>query len=479
MFKVVLINPKLKNWSPNVYVPLGITYIASVLEQEGYSVEIIDLNVENIKDEDILEKVDNSNIVGITGMITEYREVLRLVNIIKKFNREIKIVLGGPLATTIPRELLQISQADIVVLGEGEKTIAELISRIKTGDNLASIKGIAYKDDNHIDISGPADPIIDIDTIPFPARHLLYMDKYLGNHFKSFGFRSKEFDNIKSTNLISSRGCPYNCTFCFKEMWGHKWRGRRPANIVEEMKLLNREYGVNGFLFNDDTFVLDRKRVFEFCQLLKALNMGLIWYCNGRVNLMTKELLKTMHDAGCLGICYGIESGNQQILNSMKKNIKLDNIREVVKWTKEAGIHVSGYFMIGMLDETKASIEETFVFAKELELDYYGFSLTTPIIGTELFNVALERGQTDRDKIDGMGEWSLHINANLTRNCSYSDLRGYENRAFKEFYINKRFGKHYFLNPYFWKETAKVLISVRNKEQLTELVNKAKGIISS
>lgn len=475
--RILLINPRLRAWSPNVYIPLGITYIGTVLKREGYNVEIVDLNAEKMDNRKLLRKVENADIVGITGMITEYAEVLRLIKMAKEAKENTKVILGGPLATTLPKELLQASRADFVVIGEGERTIVNLVSAIRQANNLADIKGIAYKDGDRIIVTDRVEPIANLDTIPFPARNLLHMKRYLKNYFKSFGLKIEGFGEIISTNLITSRGCPYNCTFCFKGMWGHKWRGRSPANVVTEMELLYSTYGVNGFLFTDDVFVLDRKRVFEFCQLLKNRGMHIAWYCNGRVNLMTKELLKAMYDTGCRGICYGIESGNQQVLDSMKKNITLDQAREVVRWTKEAGINVIGYFMIGLPGETKATIKETIAFAKELELDFYSFSLTTPFPGTELYDSALKAGLIRGEKTS-LKDWSLHVNANLTQDCSAADLAAFENEAFKEFYLKRRFGKYYFFTPVFLKEVVSVLLSLRNKEQAKELAKKAAALLA-
>jgi len=475
---IVLINPRLSAWSPNIWVPLGLTYIAAALEQKGHNVEIIDLNAKRLDDDNLKRRVENAYIVGITGMITEHGEILRLVDVVKKANAEARVVLGGPLATTLPQELLQVSQADFIVVGEGERTIVNLVSAIEHSDSFADIKGVAYKEGNQIVATGPVEPIANLDTIPFPARHLLDMKRYLRNHFKSFGLKIKELGEIRSTNLITSRGCSYSCTFCFKGMWGNKWRGRSPANIVAEMELLYRTYSVNGFFFNDDTFVLDRKRILEFCQLLKSRSMDIAWYCNGRVNLMTKELLKAMYNAGCRGISYGIESGNQQVLDSMKKNITLDRTRKVVRWTKEAGINVAGYFMIGMLGETKATIKETIAFAKELEVDFYGFSLTTPLPGTELYNSALKAELIQGEQVS-LKDWSLYVNVNLTQDCSKAELATFENKAFREFYLEKKFGKYYFFSPPLYKEVAGVLLSHRNKERAKELANKAKGVVSS
>ena len=474
--KITLLNPRLKTWSPNAYVPLGLGYIAASLEQAGHYVEIIDLNVQRVNNTQLQKRLVGSEIIGMTGMITEYQTLLGLVDVVKAANAEARVVLGGPLATALPQKLLQESGADFIVLGEGEKTIVDLVSAIESGGDYSDIKGIAFKTDGRINITEPVEPIADLDTIPFPARHLLDMKRYIKDHFESFGIKIRGFGRVRSTNLVSSRGCPYSCTFCFKDMWGHKWRGRSPENIIREMELLYDTHNVNGFFFNDDTFVLDRERVLEFCRQLIDKKMNIVWYCNGRVNLMTEEMLAAMYASGCRGIAYGIESGNQQVLDSMKKNETLDQVREVVAWTKQAGIHVTGYFMLGMLGETRATIHETMAFARELELDFHGFSLTTPIPGTELYDSALEAGLISGDKTD-LGEWSLHTNANLTRDCSDDELVDFANEAFREFYLRKRFGKYYFLNPGLIKAQIKVLAALRNREQARELFKKAGGVI--
>ncbi len=472
--KITLLNPRLKTWSPNAYVPLGLAYIAALLEQAGHEVAIIDLNVHRVKNRRLQQRISGAEIIGITGMITEYQTVLELVAAVKAAGNKSRVILGGPLATALPHQLLQASAADFIVLGEGEKTIVNLVAAIEQGDDCGDIKGIAYRSGGQVVLNEPVEPIVDLDTVPFPARHLLDMARYIKDHFQSFGIKIRGFGKIRSTNLISSRGCPYNCTFCFKDMWGHKWRGRSPANIIEEIELLHKEYKINGFFFNDDTFVLDRERVFEFCRQLGEKNLKIAWYCNGRVNLMTEELLAAMYAAGCRGLAYGIESGNQQVLDSMKKNETLEQVREVVAWTKQAGIHVTGYFMLGNLGETRATIRETLDFARELELDYHGFSLTTPIPGTELYDSALKAGLISEDATN-VEEWSLHTNANLTKDCSDDDLIDFSNETFREFYLRKRFGKYYFINPSLIREEIKVLLALRNREQFRELVNKARG----
>ena len=176
--KIILLNPRLRTWSPNVYVPLGLTYIAAVLEREGHNVEVIDLNVQKIDINSLQKIVTNAEIVGITGMITEYQEVIRLANIVKEAKTEVKLVLGGPLASTLPEELLKNSRSDFVVIGEGEKTIVNLVSAIRQDSGFSDVKGIAYKTDSKVNFTGSVVPIQDIRQyhlrvrIQYPYRHL-------------------------------------------------------------------------------------------------------------------------------------------------------------------------------------------------------------------------------------------------------------------------------------------------------------------
>lgn len=477
--EIILINPRLRAWSPNIWVPLGLTYIAAILENDGHSIEILDLNEKKMTEDDLRNHFKKDvDVVGVTGMITEYQKILKIIDIAKDGFPDRKLILGGPLATTLPQQLLKQSKADFVVVGEGENTTLELAQAIEHGTDIAEIRGIAYKKREEVIINAPVIPIGNLDAIPFPARHLLDMNKYIKNHFEIYGFDIKGYGKIRSTNLISSRGCPYDCTFCFKDMWGYKWRGRSAGNIIAEIELLNEKYNVNGFHFSDDTFVLDKKRVFEFTSLLKKSGLDVVWSCNGRVNLMQKDMLIAMHDAGCIGIAYGIESGNQSILDSMKKNITLNQTKNVLKWTKEIGINTTGCFMIGMLGESKETIMDTINFAKELDLDFYSFSITTPLPGTELYKEAMKKGliQTDMTSLKG---WDFDVDVNLTKDCTDKNLRAFKYEAFKEFTLKKQFGKYYIINPIFIRNSLKVVLGLRDIAEVKNFMKNVGGIVKS
>ncbi len=468
---IILLNPRLKTWSPNIYIPTGLAYIAATIEHMGHSVKIIDLNAQKIPNKKLMRDLKTADIIGITGMITEYEEVLRLTSISRESNKRAKIILGGSLATTYTNKVLTSSEAEIAVMGEGEETIAEVISAIESNQSLSSIKGIVYKDNGRIVINPMREPIKDIDSILYPARHLLDINRYTNQHFKSFGIKMPK---VKSTTLFSSRGCPYNCTFCFKNIWGHKWRGRSPENMIGEIKQLQKDYGFNAFIFYDDTFVMDSKRVIEFSRQLIDEKLNINWYCNGRVNLMTKEMLEIMHTSGCVGIGYGLESGNQQVLDSIRKGIILEQVREVTKWTMEAGIHVTGYFMIGLLGETKSTIKETIDFARELDLNFYAFALTAPIMGTALYDSAKEQGRIGQTELE---DWSFHAIANLTKDCTTKELEHYLESALREFIIEKRYGKHYLINPLLWIYGIRTVFFLIRKRSLKMLLEKVWTIL--
>uniref|UniRef100_A0A6M3KWX0 Putative vitamin B12-binding domain containing protein n=1 Tax=viral metagenome TaxID=1070528 RepID=A0A6M3KWX0_9ZZZZ len=409
---ITLINPRLRSWSPTVVPPLGLAYIATSLEDKGHKVKIVDMNSTKVSDSELVEIGESSDVVGVTGMVTEYEQVKRITMLVKRYgSKKTKnmVVVGGALATTFPDELMAFPQVDCVVVGEGEKAVLKAIS----GDE--KLVQMSY--------------VNDLDGVAFPARHLLDMSKY-NTQFHDF-----ESKGIMATTMVTSRGCPYSCTFCYKDMWGHKWRGRSPQNIVDEMDSIHKDYDISGFIFNDDTFVLDKNRVIKFCELMRLRNYK--WMCNGRVNLMSPSLLEAVASSGCVEIAYGIESGSQEMLDLIKKNITLDEIRMVVGWTKSLGMRVNGYFILGLPGETKESIKKTIDFAEELGLDFYGFSLATPMPNTEMYKYAMENGYINSEYALSLNDWAFKVNVNMTIDCSDKELQDFKSNAFAKFTVNK------------------------------------------
>ena len=464
--RITLINPRLKTWSPNVYPPLGLCYIAAALEKAGQEVDILDMNSQRVSDKALVRRIEQSPMVGIGGLVTEYNEVVRLAKVTKQADENKIVVLGGPLATTHSRELLVASGADVAVIGEGEQTIVELVGAIEQGSSKELIKGIVYRDGDRVVAHSPREPEMNLDSIPHPARHLLDMRRYSTHHFKTFGIKVPK---MKSTTLISSRGCCFKCSFCC-DQYEHRWNARSPRDIVSEMQELRTGYDIRGFVFNDDTFVVNRKRVLDFCSLLKEELPDVVWYCNGRVNLMDEEMIRAMAKSGCAGIAYGIESGNQKILDSVHKQITLEQVERIVGLTKKYGIHVTGYFMLGILGDTKQTIQETLDFAEKLDLDFYGWGITSPIPGTEMYQRAVEMGLVDPNK--KLEDWSFYTQMNLSKDCSHEELERYNNYAFKHFTMERRWGKHYLWNWRLEWEGIRTFVFLLRKRNVGILINK-------
>ncbi len=272
--------------------PLGLAYLGAVLEKSGYSVRILDLNAEpnlssNFKNI-LLE--DKPEIVGISCLTPFYSAVLSLARITKELTNA-RVVVGGAHATALPEELLESTVIDYVVLGEGESTLVELTDSLLRGKNKPdTIKGIAYIKDNKFYKTTPREYIQNLDVLPFPARHLLPIDKY----------KSPQYKQSKVTSIITSRGCPYSCIFCdYRFLMGPKFRRRSPQNVVTEIIECIRKYNIQHVSFRDSTFTFDEKWIYEFCQLIHNSNVKIDWDCNGRVNLVTVKMLDEMKKAGC------------------------------------------------------------------------------------------------------------------------------------------------------------------------------------
>ena len=384
--RILLINPMLSTRA--VYFPLGLGYIASILLNEGCEVRVLDINALKLGEEDVAKQIAASgfDIVGITALITQYTYVKWLTETVRRINPSARIVIGGGLATAVPEIILKNSEADISVIGEGEDTIREVITALRNNTRLKDVRGIYFKENGNICRTELRAPIENLDSLPLPARHLFPMEKYIGS--MDLGFVDPR---IRATNLVSSRGCPYNCVYCCQDIFSQTFRARSVPKIIEEIQLLKRTYNLNGITFNDDTFVLDRKRVQSFCAELIRSNTGIHWACNGRANLVDSELLKTMANAGCKYIAYGIESGNQAILDSLNKKVTVEQAKQAIELTWKAGIFPHAYLMIGMFGETRETIEDTLRFCKDTCCGF-NFSYVTPFPGTMLCRQATEAG---------------------------------------------------------------------------------------
>jgi radical SAM superfamily enzyme YgiQ (UPF0313 family) len=412
--KILLINPPIREWAkPNVF-PVGLGYIASALRKEGFEVEVFDINAFRWNKTELEGKIKNADfdVAGIGAIVTVYRYVKWLIQIIKKYHPDKKIVAGGSVGTSIPHIILGKTEVEIVCLGEGEATVVDLMKALQAKkEALHEVDGIWFRDSNGIIVKNRRrKPIKDLDVLPWPAWDLFPMDIYLKNPVGAPN-RNKWIDGGAgdtvplSMNINGTRGCPYKCIYCYHDFMGQGYRYRSPESIVKEMRFLHDIYGARYFHFTDDEYCLRKDFIYDFCKKVKEeFNHQITWGCAGRVNLMTEDLIATMADAGCVLIGYGIESGSQRMLDVMKKNVTVEQSKEAVRLTKKYLGWADCSFMIGTPGENRETIKETIDFCKELELTPEVIFFITPYPGTELYRMALELG-----KIGDEEEYALNL----------------------------------------------------------------------
>ncbi len=366
-----------------VFPPMGLAYIAAVLKKNNVPVEILEANAWDLTHEQISNYIksyspDFVGITSTTSLIEEAHEIAKLCE------KGIKVVIGGVHASSMAQETLEkFGRFDYLVRGEGEFAMLELVQ----GKSISKILGLSYRDKKKIIHNKERKLNEDLDSLPFPARELLPMSKYF-----SVGAKQTPSDYI-----LSSRGCPYQCIFCADHLvHGRKFRYRTAENVIKEVEYLSSK-GVRDFDFIDDNFTMIPERVDKFCDIMieKGLNKKISWRCsNGiRVDLITPALLKKMKQAGCYMVSLGIESGNEEILNKMKKSINLEKVRRAVKWCKHAGIETRGLFMFGNLGENKKTMEDSIKFAKSLDLDTATFHITIPFPNTDYWKIIQKEGK--------------------------------------------------------------------------------------
>lgn len=383
--KIVFIQPKGYPLHPErAYEPLNLGYLAAYLQQNGdRDIKIHICAYE--RDRDVTKDAATSNIVGITATSPMMTHGKALAKQIKKINPQAVIVFGGSHPSALPESTLDDKNIDVVVRGEGEVTVFKLVEAIERGGSLETIPGVSYKLSGKIVHNPNRELIQDIDTIPYPARDLLMQERFTKRFYRMFGQRSAW--------VLSSRGCPFQCSYCASKcVWGRKWRARSPQNIIGEIEELIDKYGINRVDFADDTFTVSKNRILSFCELLKKNKIGISWGCNVHANTIDKEMLEAMKATGCKEIWIGVESGSPRILKELKKGTDIAKIREAFKVSKEVGLPRRAYLMIGSPSENLETIRETEALIDEIKPDYAGFTILTPFPGCELYAHARKMG---------------------------------------------------------------------------------------
>ena len=400
--KVLLINPPAENLireslptvvedCTGIYPPLGLLYIAAYAETlPGCSLKLIDCQAEHYSHQDLpaIIQAFAPDVVGIQAMTFTMIDVLKVAETVKAVVPNALVVAGGPHPTIYPRETVSLASIDVVVYGEGEQAFLAILEKKARGESLDNIPAVMTKVSvkrNNLDISLQYIP--DLDTLKTPSRHLLNLSRYYSPMVRS----------RRVTTMMSSRGCPCRCTFCDRPQMGKVFRKRSARNVFEEMSYCVKELGIGEIIFYDDTFTIDQKRVLELCDILEREKLSVQWDIRARIDTMTPEMLHRLKKAGCVRIHYGVESGSPRIQKAIKKNLNLDQVKEVFSATKKLGIETLGYFMIGLPSETLTDIEMSLDLLVKLEMDFASITVFTPYPGTEIYKQAVADGIYKKD----------------------------------------------------------------------------------
>lgn len=446
--RVLLINP------PNTYhygddfavtFPLGLAYLAAVLEQNGHEPIIIDSLAGYGPPTDMTdglyrcgmtetELVDATlklapDLIGVTCAYTVQYPTTRSLAKAIKHATAVPIVIGGAHCSALPSETLAEGCFDYVVIGEGELPLLALCAHLERGFSLAGVKGIVFRDSGGNLHKTDKDPMKEVNNLPMPARHLFNLDHYINSPYSHNGSTLR----MPYATMITSRGCPLSCSFCsVHTIWGRNNRTRSPQQTVDEIEHLVREYGVREIHFEDDMLTMDRKRMIAICREIIERKLDITWTTpNGvYVNSLNEELLTIMKAAGCYQLALAVESGSKSVLRLMNKNVRLEYAREVVKIMRRLNMGVYFFFIIGMPGETEEDVLKTIQYAKDLMPDEAYFSIATPYPGTPLYDLCRVHGYIPADYDPTLMRTTQPLIE--TEHLSRDDIRRLSNYAYQE-----------------------------------------------
>jgi len=426
-------NPAIIEEERGVNPPLGLLYVAAYVEKfSEYSISVLDCQAEAMDYPGFKTYLTNNKpqVVGLTAMTMTIIDVMKCINVVKEVDSSIIVVLGGPHVNLFPEETIQLKGVDFLVLGEGEEVFTRLMHALNGKLSYHDIKGLVFRDKGKIINTGGNPLIKDLDSLPFPARHLTPIDKY-----------SSLLSSGKSvTTIFTSRGCPYKCSFCDRPHLGKIFRARSAQNVVDELEeCVN--LGINEFLFYDDTFCVDKKRVIDICSEIVKRKLPISWDIRTRINTVDEEILYHLKKANCQGIHYGIEAGTEKILRALKKGITIEKAKEIFKLTRKYKIPILAYFMIGNPTETLDDIHITFKVMRELNPDYVHLTILTPFPGTKIYFDGLKNGIIKKDywREFAMNPISGFTPPHWGENFSKDELDDLLVKGYKSFYLRPKY----------------------------------------
>lgn len=436
--KIILLYP---NWTgeygifgcfakkAGVWPPLNLAYLAAIAENLGHQVRIIDGEVENMSLEEMIKETQDfrPDLIGITATTPFYHLATNLAQGLKQRIREIPITIGGPHITILKEEAFN-SFFDYAFIGESEQSFPLFLQRFEKGEEFSEVKGLLFREKGQVRFTGQADPIDDIDSLPFPARHLLKMDKYKIGTLKG----TKTFAPI-----MTMRGCPFRCIFCSTKVFGKAVRLRSPKLVVQEIKLVRDNYNINHFIFLDDNLTLDKNHILNICDLIQKEKLEITFEGSTRANLVDEEMISKMAQAGLIRISFGLESVDENIRKVMKKEVPLESYITANKLTNQYGIETLNSCMIGLPGETVDTVKKTLSFLRDSpEIKQANISIAVPYPGTELYQMA-KRGDCGlKLLVDDFSKFRRYNIAVMSvGDLSPDDLIQLQNEAFASIYL--------------------------------------------
>ena len=423
---------KLKDMG-TLYPSLGMAAVAAICEAKGHTVKVTDGEAMFFNFDDIKREIKEfkPDLVGMPTFATNIDTCHQIAKIVKEINPKAKVILGGAHISIFAEHALSPKEVDFGFQGETEIVFDEFLDALDNNHNFTEIKGLVYKDkDGKVHINKKPKLYPDLNQFPKPARHLFPMDKY----HSSANLRGK-----RTLNMITSRGCPYRCTYCSSPMiFGQSFRYLSTENVINEMIELRDVYGADSIQFYDETFTVNRQRVIDLCDEIIKQKINMQWACFTRVNIVDKELLQKMKDAGCYLIFFGIESGVQRLIDLVKKDITLDQARNAVKLCKETGIQAWCSFIIGLPSETKEESLQTINFALELDPEYVQFPIFMPWPGTSIYETAKEYGIIMNEDLSDYTAWDKAV-YKPTPDRDPEEVRKTVKNAYRKFYLRPKY----------------------------------------
>jgi anaerobic magnesium-protoporphyrin IX monomethyl ester cyclase len=429
---ILLVRPKSVYTDVVAGIPIGITVLAAVAEKRGHTVRIVDVGLEKDAGECLQSAFGAGayDIAGVSCMSVEFLGGVEAARMIRSLSPDTHIIFGGQHPTIMPEQVMKVDCVDSICIGEGENLWIDFLDRMATDGDLDGVHGLWFRRNGQTVRNLPRNDVVDVDSVPMPAYHLLEIERYFDIDFVRFPTADR-----RAIQIFTSRGCPYRCIYCH-DLFGKRFRGRLPELVWEEIRFLYDAYGIREFMVEDDIFNMDLDRAKKICDLVIASGLKLgFQFGNGvRLERFDEELMRKLAQAGTHHMAIAIESANDRIQKLIKKHLKLGRLNEVLSWANKYGIHTFGFFMLGFPGETLAEMDQTIRYACNSRFDEALFSIATPYAGTELNDIVRATGSYEGNDVHEEWEGVVRIRS---EEWDQKKLRSMQRKAYFLFFLTR------------------------------------------